>query len=81
MDSDVNDSIRLTEKKLNKIARKSMYRKPDMIGDEDNPSDEESKDGVTSNDIISAMKKAEISRFKEKLQKKQNDLENFERMK
>jgi len=58
-----------------------MYRKPDMIGDEDNPSDEESKDGVTSNDIISAMKKAEISRFKEKLQKKQNDLENFERMK
>lgn len=79
-DSDVDSKIKLDQKKLEKIAKKSMYRKPDMINDHSD-SDDARGDGVKSDDIKKAMRQAEISRFRQNLEKKKKENENFERNK
>jgi hypothetical protein len=59
-----------------RIAKKSIYRKPDMVKDQS-----DSDDDIKSEDIHSAMKKAEISRFRQNLEKRQKEVEEFERHK
>lgn len=68
----------MDEKRLAKIAKKSMYRKPDMVHDSD---DSDAVNDLKSEDINKAMRKAEISRFKQSLEKKRLELERFEQIK
>ena len=69
--------MKLTENRLNEIARKSMYHKPDMASEED----EEDKNAVTKDDINKALRGAEISKFRQNLEKKRKEQEHFERNK
>lgn len=41
IDSDVDEEIKVTEKTLAKISKKSAYRKPNMIEDDNSMSDDQ----------------------------------------
>jgi len=64
--------------KFKNIAKKSMFRKPNMIED---ISESEKDDDVKSEDIQKAIRKAEISKFKEKLEQREKEVEEYERKK
>ncbi|CAI2363885.1 unnamed protein product [Moneuplotes crassus] len=87
-ESEITEDRRLTIEKVNRIAKKSMFRKPDLINDSDT-SDNEAEGEGDDNELLSeintevqkAMRQADISRFKENLEKRKKEMVEYERRK
>jgi len=82
-DSDLEEDMKLNVEKVKKIAKKTMFRKPNMIKEDTESENEEAQedDDVQTEDIKKAMRQAEISRFKENLEKRRKELEEYEKKK